>query len=104
MTDQSYDDVELSPAQRYAAARKRAEFDRSAVAAYQRTLNFELDDFQKEACQAVEDGKGVLVAAPTGAGKTVVGEFAAYQAIQERVRLMYTTPSRRCRTRSTTIS
>ncbi|SEA37492.1 ATP-dependent RNA helicase HelY [Bowdeniella nasicola] len=92
MTDQSYDDVELSPAERYAASRKRAEFDRSAVAAYQRTLSFELDDFQKEACQAVEDGKGVLVAAPTGAGKTVVGEFAAYQAIHEGVRLMYTTP------------
>ena len=39
------------------------------------------DEFQITACQAVEDGKGVLVAAPTGAGKTVVGEFAAFSAL-----------------------
>ena len=40
------------------------------------TFGFELDDFQVEACQALEAGHGVLVAAPTGSGKTVVGEFA----------------------------
>ncbi len=37
-------------------------------------------------------GKGVLVAAPTGAGKTVVGEFAAYLAIQRGRKCFYTTP------------
>ena len=40
-----------------------------------------LDDFQVEACQALEAGHGVLVAAPTGAGKTVVGEFAVQLAM-----------------------
>ncbi len=37
---------------------------------------FALDDYQVAACQHVADGRGVLVAAPTGAGKTVVGEYA----------------------------
>ena len=41
---------------------------------------FPLDDFQVEACLAVEGGQGVLVAAPTGAGKTIVGEFAVHAA------------------------
>ena len=34
------------------------------------TFGFELDEFQVEACRALEAGHGVLVAAPTGAGKT----------------------------------
>src|SRR5665647_3394627 len=38
--------------------------------------DFPFDDFQVQACRAVAAGDGVLVAAPTGAGKTVVGEFA----------------------------
>ena len=38
--------------------------------------DFPLDDFQLRACREIEDGRGVLVAAPTGSGKTVVGEFA----------------------------
>ena len=44
-------------------------------------LDFPLDDFQTEACRAVEEGRGVLVAAPTGAGKTIVGEFAVHLAL-----------------------
>ena len=39
-------------------------------------LSFEPDDYQVKACQDLDDGAGVLVAAPTGAGKTVVGEYA----------------------------
>ena len=35
---------------------------------------FELDDFQKEACNFIDDGKSVVVCAPTGAGKTVIGK------------------------------
>jgi len=53
---------------------------------------FGLDVFQRDGCAAVEHGSGVLVAAPTGAGKTVVGEFAAYLAIKTGRKCFYTTP------------
>ncbi|HEX3706831.1 MAG TPA: DEAD/DEAH box helicase [Mycobacteriales bacterium] len=53
---------------------------------------FELDDFQQRACEALENGHGVLVAAPTGAGKTVVGEFAVHLALQRGAKCFYTTP------------
>jgi len=55
-------------------------------------LEFPLDDFQIEACRAVEDGRGVLVAAPTGAGKTIVGEFAVHLALATGRKAFYTTP------------
>jgi ATP-dependent RNA helicase HelY len=51
-----------------------------------------MDDFQEQACRALEDGSGVLVAAPTGAGKTVVGEFAIHLAIAKNQKVFYTTP------------
>ncbi|WP_195849127.1 DEAD/DEAH box helicase [Arsenicicoccus cauae] len=53
---------------------------------------FELDAFQLEACAAVEDGHGVLVAAPTGAGKTIVGEFGVHLALATGRKAFYTTP------------
>ncbi len=56
------------------------------------TFDFVFDPFQIAACEAVEEGKGVLVAAPTGAGKTVVGEFAAYCALSQKKKCFYTTP------------
>jgi ATP-dependent RNA helicase HelY len=56
------------------------------------SLEFELDDFQIDACRALEKGKGVLVAAPTGAGKTIVGEFAVELAVQTGSKCFYTTP------------
>ena len=55
-------------------------------------LDFPLDDFQVEACRAVEEGRGVLVAAPTGAGKTIVGEFAVHMALATGRKAFYTTP------------
>ena len=55
-------------------------------------LPFQLDDFQQRACQALEDGHGVLVCAPTGAGKTVVGEFAVHLALAAGRKCFYTTP------------
>ena len=55
-------------------------------------LDFPLDPFQEEACAAVAAGKGVLVAAPTGAGKTVVGEFAVALALARGRKAFYTTP------------
>ncbi|HTW19169.1 MAG TPA: hypothetical protein VME70_03030, partial [Mycobacteriales bacterium] len=62
-----------SPAQRYAAARRRGDYP--ALADFAAGYDFELDLFQRAACEALERGHGVLVAAPTGAGKTLVGEF-----------------------------
>src|SRR5690242_4453771 len=56
------------------------------------SLDFPLDPFQVEACQALEAGHGVLVAAPTGAGKTVVGEFAVHLAVTTGRKAFYTTP------------
>ncbi|MDG4787179.1 DEAD/DEAH box helicase [Micromonospora sp. WMMD1102] len=73
-----------SPAERYAAARRRAAQASMfpALDEFAQQLGFDLDDFQREACQALERGSGVLVCAPTGAGKTVVGEFAVHLALR----------------------
>ena len=79
-----------TPAAAYAAAKKRGAHP--ITTAFVQTFDFEFDPFQISACHAVEEGKGVLVAAPTGAGKTVVGEFAAYYALQAGKKCFYTTP------------
>lgn len=84
--------AEPSPAERYAAARRRAEIDRSELGQFRELLGFPLDEFQVEACRALERGSGVLVAAPTGAGKTVVGEFAVHLALASGRKAFYTTP------------
>lgn len=55
-------------------------------------LPFGLDGFQRRACAALEEGRGVLVCAPTGAGKTVVGEFAVHLALAGGGKCFYTTP------------
>lgn len=55
-------------------------------------LSFTLDDFQRRSCEALESGHGVLVCAPTGAGKTVVGEFAVHLALAAGGKCFYTTP------------
>ncbi|MBO0867486.1 MAG: DEAD/DEAH box helicase [Micromonosporaceae bacterium] len=83
-----------SPAERYAAARRRQqEYVRGpALADFAGGLGFTLDDFQREACAALEAGSGVLVCAPTGAGKTVVGEFAVHLALAQGRKCFYTTP------------
>lgn len=81
--------VSLSPAERYAAARRKTPL----LDAFRARQRFDLDPFQLEACASVEAGNSVLVAAPTGAGKTIIAEFAIYAAMQRsRSKVFYTAP------------
>src|SRR3712207_1900090 len=79
-----------SPAERYAASRRRTAHP--DLVDFTAALGFSLDPFQVEACEALDRGSGVLVCAPTGAGKTVVGEFAVHKALSEGRKAFYTTP------------
>jgi len=63
-----------------------------ALAEFTARYPFSLDPFQLSGCEALAAGEGVLVAAPTGAGKTIVGEFAAFLALRGGRRCFYTTP------------
>jgi ATP-dependent RNA helicase HelY len=85
MTDQ------LSAAERFAASRSRQGHPR--LEAFRSQLSFDLDPFQLAGCAALEQGDSVLVAAPTGAGKTIVAEFAVYLAMQQSsAKVFYTAP------------
>jgi len=79
-----------SPSERYAAARQRG--SRPALQEFRAEYSFVLDQFQVEACAALEDGYAVLLCAPTGSGKTVVGEFAVHLALASGQKCFYTTP------------
>ena len=79
-----------TPADRYAAFR-----DRKAdpeLAGFRALYDFDFDEFQIEACHALSAGRGVLVAAPTGSGKTVIGEYAVHLALAQGRKCFYTTP------------
>jgi ATP-dependent RNA helicase HelY len=86
------DTLPPDPAGRYAAFKRRAATRETPLEAFREALPFGLDDFQLQACRALQDGRGVLVAAPTGSGKTVVGEFAVHLALQSGRKAFYTTP------------
>ena len=82
--------MSLSPSESYAAHKGKSQFSKTQK--FAESFPFPLDDFQIAGCQALESGKGVLVAAPTGAGKTIVGEFAVDLAILSGTKCFYTTP------------
>ncbi|MEY4067364.1 MAG: hypothetical protein RIQ44_576, partial [Actinomycetota bacterium] len=79
-----------SPAERFAAAKDSKRL--SAVENFRSLIRFPMDDFQERACRSLATDKSVLVAAPTGAGKTIVGEFAIHLAIEKALKVFYTTP------------
>ncbi|HYS29902.1 MAG TPA: DEAD/DEAH box helicase [Candidatus Limnocylindria bacterium] len=62
------------------------------VAAFQATLPWPLDPFQVEATEKLEAHQGVLVAAPTSAGKTVIADYAIFRALETDAKAIYTTP------------
>src|SRR5215216_7793846 len=81
---------ELSPSERYAEHMRHK--DHPVVRDFSALYDFPLDDFQLRACREIEEGRGVLVAAPTGSGKTVIGEFAIHLALATGRKCFYTTP------------
>lgn len=82
---------DLSPAERY--KRHKTKEKHPGLERFRQTLSVDLDPFQEHSCRAVEKGRGVLVAAPTGAGKTLIAEFAIFLALsQPLVKVFYTTP------------
>ena len=64
----------------------------SARIAFESARAFPLDDFQRRALDALDAGRSVLVAAPTGSGKTLVAEYAISLALAEGRKVFYTTP------------
>ena len=66
--------------------------DDAALVRFRALYGFALDPFQERACATLLAGRGVLVAAPTGSGKTVVGEFAVHLAVERATKCFYTTP------------
>ncbi|MDO5661960.1 MAG: DEAD/DEAH box helicase [Brachybacterium sp.] len=81
-----------SPSEMYADFRAQQRLESGPFGDFHRHLDFALDPFQVQACTALQDGRSVLVAAPTGAGKTVVGEFGVHLALARDRKIFYTAP------------
>ncbi|HET7534579.1 MAG TPA: DEAD/DEAH box helicase [Nocardioidaceae bacterium] len=79
-----------TPSDRYAKFRRDQKSP--LFADFASLYDFDLDGFQVRACQELEAGNGVLVAAPTGSGKTLVGEFAVHLALAQGRKCFYTAP------------
>src|SRR5215218_6963278 len=90
MANPSIDPQTPSPAEAYASFRQKQASP--LLAAFADGYGFVFDDYQREACAQIEAGSGVLVAAPSGAGKTIVGEFAVFLALENGRKCFYTTP------------
>jgi ATP-dependent RNA helicase HelY len=80
----------VTPAEQYRRFRERQAAPE--FTSFRELYDFEFDQFQVAACGALTAGDGVLVAAPTGSGKTVVGEYAVHLALERGRKCFYTTP------------
>ncbi|WP_226401747.1 RNA helicase [Synechococcus sp. MU1643] len=75
-----------------ATPRSEPDVDRSAPLNSSEIFSFQLDDFQLEAMDALNQGHSVVVSAPTGSGKTLIGEYAIHRALAHGQKVFYTTP------------
>lgn len=83
--------TEISPS--FSSELQQARIDNTSLRdLFLRENDFPLDKFQIEALDILDDGRSVLVAAPTGSGKTLIAEYAVARAIAEGSRAFYTTP------------
>src|SRR5499427_9069259 len=80
----------VTPAEQYAKFRQQQAAPE--FTSFRELYDFDFDPFQIAACGALTGGDGVLVAAPTGSGKTVVGEYAVHLALKQGRKCFYTTP------------
>jgi len=75
----------------WSAAPLNAAFE-AEIDSFAAMYRFTLDDFQREAIRTLLHGDSVMVAAPTGTGKTVVAEFGVWDSFKRAGRVFYTTP------------
>lgn len=59
---------------------------------FQQLFPYQLDAFQQQAVAVLDANQSLVVSAPTGSGKTMVGEYAIYRALRHQHRVFYTTP------------
>src|ERR671918_3220461 len=78
--------------QKHASVPSLCPAELSLIEAFRSRYAFVFDPFQEEATHHIAAGTSVIVSAPTGAGKTLIAEFAIFRALANGQRLAYTTP------------
>src|SRR5919108_3899176 len=78
--------------QKHASAPSLCPTELSLIEAFRSRYAFVFDPFQEEAIHHIAAGTSVIVSAPTGAGKTLIAEFAIVRALAHGQRIAYTTP------------